>query len=42
MSFVTVQYGLCLAVSFIAVQYRYDLFRVVSFITGQYGCRVVV
>ena len=34
---VTVQYGLCLAVSFVMVQYQYDLFRVVPFITVQYG-----
>ena len=42
LSFVTVQYGLCLVVSFIMVQYQYDLFRVVPFITGQYGRRVAV
>ena len=32
-----VQCGLCLAVSFIMVQYKYDVFRVVPFIIERYG-----
>ena len=32
-----VQCGLCLEVSFIMVQYKYDVFRVVPFITERYG-----
>ena len=36
------QCGLCLVVSFIMVQYKYDLFRVVLFITERYGGGVAV
>ena len=36
------QCGLCLEVSFIMVQYKYDLFRVVLFITELYGGGVAV
>ena len=32
-----VQSGLCLEVSFIMVQYKYDVFRVVPFIIERYG-----
>ena len=34
---VTGQYGLCVAVSLVTLQYQYDLFRVVPFITVQGG-----
>ena len=39
---IAVQCGLCLEVSFIMVQYKYDLFRVVLFITERYGGGVAV
>ena len=40
--FVAVQCGLCLAVSYVTVQYKYDLYRVVPFITERYGGGVAV
>ena len=39
---VAVQCGLCLEVSFIMVQYEYDVFQVVLFITERYGGGVAV
>ena len=39
---VAVECVLCLAMSFITVQYKYDLFRVEPFITERYGGRVAV